>query len=127
MGLVAVVLLGYAGYTLLGNLGSSDSSDVANTRTLMDSETGELFKVELTENFGAFPHKNPKTGTDTLYPIEICYARECANKPDGTPVILNAYLGKKEPTFCPNCGALVRVFNPGRRRDTSDDPMPPGP
>jgi len=84
----------------------------ANTRKLMCSETGALFAVEVKPGMGPYPHKNPKTDRDTLYPVELCYNGPCLEK-DGTPVILNTWLGQEEPTYCPVCGHIVRAHNPG--------------
>jgi hypothetical protein len=109
----AVLILGvYAVYAVSGFFGEDEYISNANTRTLMDMETGELFKFELTLDWNMnYPHKNPKTGTDTLYPIEWCFNRECAK--EGTPVILNVWRAKPdEPTYCPKCGSLVRFQNP---------------
>ena len=110
-----LVLVGYIGYSLLGG-GDDIAAGIAdaNSRTLMDSETGELFVFSLEDLTEPFPLENPKTGTRTLYPTEVCYARECAKKPNGTHVILNVHFGKEGPTYCPECGALVRFHNPGR-------------
>ena len=36
---------------------------------------------------------------------------EAKDKP--TPVLLNQYVNKPGPTFCPDCGRLVRMHNPG--------------
>ena len=57
------------------------------------------------------PIKGPN-GTDA-YPAEACYWT-----PDGHPkdtpdyVVLNSYLGKSGPTFCPVCHRLVVFHNP---------------
>ncbi len=84
----------------------------ANTRRLMCAETGELFPCELTPDMPKFPHENPKTGRRTLYPVEVCYNGPCLER-GGTPVILNTWLKKPEPTYCPVCGHIVRSHNPG--------------
>ncbi len=91
---------------------SNPVATAANTRTLMDAETGELIAVDVAEGFGPFPAVNPHTGRRTLYPTEVCYADGCAAR-GGTHVILNQYLGKEGPTYCPRCGAEVRFHNPG--------------
>lgn len=82
-----------------------------DTRTLMDSKTGELFEVP-TKDVKPYPMVNPKTGEDTLYRTEICYWGEECRKRGGTRVILNGSLGKKGPTYCPVCGHVVRAHNP---------------
>ncbi|MCB9851379.1 MAG: hypothetical protein H6817_11820, partial [Phycisphaerales bacterium] len=106
MGVVAVGLGILAIYSISGFFGEDEAIKTANTRTLMDINTGDLFDFEVSPDWGPYPHKNPKTGTETLYPIEWCYNRECGSK-GGTAVILNGWLGKKEPTYCPVCGSLV--------------------
>ncbi len=84
----------------------------ANTRTLMDAETGKLVTVRVADGFGPFPAVNPKTDRGTLYPTEVCYSATCAAR-GGTHVILNTYLGTDGPTRCPVCAAEVRFHNPG--------------
>ncbi|HRX87350.1 MAG TPA: hypothetical protein P5572_20175 [Phycisphaerae bacterium] len=112
LGGLAIVLLGYVAYKVSGVIGEPEYVAKANSRTLMDIDTGKLYHFELTEDWGPYPHKNPDTGKDTLYPIEWCYNNECG-KAGGTPVILNVWRGKpNEPTYCPKCGALVRFHNP---------------
>jgi hypothetical protein len=110
--------LGIGGVVIVGGLavwlvyGSIKGEDIpSNTRMVMCSETGELFPEELRPGLGPYPHKNPKTGEKTLYPIEWCYNGPCEEK-GGTPVILNESLGKKDPTRCPVCGDIVRFHNP---------------
>ena len=93
----------------------------AETRTLMDIETGKLIHVRVTEGFGPFPMVHPRTGERTLYPTEVCYANDCAAK-GGTCVILNTYLDKQGPTRCPACGAKVRFHNPGPGQSARSEP-----
>jgi len=114
MGIVALVLLVFAVRAVWNTVGEPDVP--ANTRTMMDVNTGELFEMPVTEDWGPYPHKNPKTGEMTLYPTEVCYANECLEA-GGTHVIMNTLLGKEEPTFCPRCGALVQFHNPGPPKD----------
>ena len=107
--IVGVILLtAWVGWRDAGN----HAAAVANTRTLMDAETGDLVEVHVEEGFGPFPALNHKTGRRTLYPTEVCYSKTCAAR-GGTHVILNSYLGKDGPTLCPVCGAEVRFHNPG--------------
>jgi len=123
MGVVAIGLGIYAVYAVSGFFGEEDHVQTANSRTLMDIKTSALFSFEVTEDWKPYPHKNPKTGTDTLYPIEWCYNRDCAK--EGTPVILNVWRGKPdEPTYCPKCGSLVRFHNPDPRRSEESSEIP---
>jgi len=47
------------------------------------------------------------------YKAELCYwTKDGKPKDDPTYVILNKNRGKPEPTFCPDCGRLVREHNP---------------
>ncbi|MFH0983642.1 MAG: HEAT repeat domain-containing protein [Planctomycetota bacterium] len=82
-----------------------------DTRTLMDSESGELFVIPTTE-LKPYPMPNPKTRKNTLYRTEICYWGEECRKRGGTRMIMNTLLGKPEPTHCPVCGHVVRFCNP---------------
>lgn len=67
---------------------------------LMNPQTGEMRWLRV----GA------KTMPDGFYPVEYCFDNECGPA-GGTPVVLNVYLGSKEPTHCPKCGALVEAHN----------------
>jgi len=82
-----------------------------DTRTLMDSETGELFECPI-EKLKPYPMLNAKTGKDTMYRTEVCYWGEDCRKAGGTHVIMNELLGKEGPTYCPVCGHVVRFLNP---------------
>lgn len=110
--IVAVVAFGYAGYALWNMFGSDEAVATANSRTLKDSESGDLVEVTIQEKMPPYPHENRKTGKKTLYPTEVCWAGECLKK-GGTHVILNVWLGKDGPTYCPTCGSLVVAHNPG--------------
>ena len=115
---VALVLVGYTIYSIVGSFGGQPTP--ADTRTMMDVDTSELVEIPVDKIIGPYPLVNPKTGKKTLYPTEVCYARECGAK-GGTHVILNRYLGKKGPTYCPVCGSLVRLHNPGPRKHRGKD------
>ncbi len=83
----------------------------ADYRMLMDSETGELFKIKAVD-LKPYPMLNSKTGQDTLYRTEVCYWGEECRKAGGTHVIMNELLGKEGPTYCPVCGHVMRFHNP---------------
>lgn len=112
LAVVAIVLVSYAACSIWGTF--EDDIGDANTRTLKDAETGELVKVPVNEEYGPFPMLNKKTGKKSLYPTEICFANQC-EKAGGTYVILNEMMDKEGPTYCPKCGTLVRLRNPGPR------------
>ncbi len=114
IGVLCAFVIG-AGYYVWSSFGDDAVTKTANTRTLMDSQTGELFEVEVTPDFPPYPHENPKTKTKTLFPTEVCWKGECLDR-GGTPTILNRWLGSDEPTYCSVCGSLVRDHNPGPPR-----------
>lgn len=118
LGVVAAGLIGYAAYAVWGTIGGGAEISKANTKGFKDSETGEVFQIKL-EIGMKFPLENPKTGKNTLYPTEICYAGKCLKK-GGTYVILNSTLGKDEPTYCPECGTIVVPRNPGPKYQDDD-------
>jgi len=88
----------------------------------VDSETGQ-----------AFPHKNvvgesvpilsPYSGKNTGYPGVACYWTASGQiKDEPTWVLMNSYIGKRGPTFCPDCGRLVNPIAP--RPNPGDKPPP---
>lgn len=77
----------------------------------MCSETGKTFRhrPKMGEKM---PIESPHSGRKTGYRAEQCYCVKDGKKAtEPTYVILNDYLGKKGPTTCPNCGALVYPHN----------------
>jgi len=74
--------------------------------------TGKTFAVRLSPGM-TLPIRSPYNGTNTGYPAELCYwTKEGTAKEQPTYVLLNSYLGRREPTFCPDCTRLVRLRNP---------------
>jgi len=81
------------------------------TRIFIDATTGQGFRHEL-QMGESIPVMAP-SGNKTGYPAELCYwTKEGTPKSDPTPVLLNVYIGKPGPTFCPDCGRLVVGNNP---------------
>jgi len=109
---VTVLCVGVCGYYVWSTFGQDKVADSVNTIVLKCAESGEEFEVRLTADFPPYPHENPKTHAQTLYPAEVCYWGEECRKRGGTRVILNSLLGKEEPTYCPVCGHIVRPRNP---------------
>ena len=93
--------------------GGDELSDAANTRTMIDVESGELF-VDLPLPSGAeIPFTNPKTGEATLYPAEPCHwTADGEYKIEPTWVLLNQYKNDSSVTICPDCGKSVYPHNP---------------
>lgn len=76
------------------------------------SQTGKAFRHELTAG-EAIPIYSPYSGSNTGYPAELCYWNADGTiKSTPTPVLLNSWIGKPGPTFCPDCGRLVVARNP---------------
>ena len=109
--LLCVAAMGVAIWEIKAYLHGNTPGD-PNTQMYVDSETGK-----------AFPHKSvvgemipitsPFTGNKTAYPGVPCFwTADGQLKKDPTWLILNETLGKRGPTFCPDCGRLVRPMQP---------------
>jgi hypothetical protein len=86
------------------------------------SQTGKVFDHE-PERGERIPVYSPYSGGNTGYPAEFCYwTADGQIKSDPTPVLLNSWIGKAGPTFCPDCGRLVVMHNPRPR--PGDRPPP---
>ena len=123
-GLLLVVALGLLGWSVWSNLGEEDI--VANTRnrTFMDATTGEPFQAELKVGWKV-PIPAP-SGGNTGYPAEMCgWTADGKPTDDLTPVLLNQYVDKKGPTFCPVCHRLVRERNPIPNPNGTHETAPP--
>jgi hypothetical protein len=114
---VAISILGIfalvAGiWSVIHYLGPSPAV-VASTRgQFICAETGKPFALTITPGM-TLPVRSPHSGKNTGYPAEFCYWTSDGNtRTEPFPVLLNSYLGKRDPTFCPDCGHLVRSRNP---------------
>jgi hypothetical protein len=104
-----ILALGVAFYEIKDSFSSVASQD--RSRTFMDSQTMQPFHHEL-EKGESIPVDAP-SGGKTGYPAEFCYwTKDGQIKSDPTPVLLNSWIGKSGPTFCPDCGRLVVANNP---------------
>jgi hypothetical protein len=109
---IAVITLGLAaaGYSIYSNVGSA-SLDMANNRVFIDAKTGQVFQTQINPG-DTIPIKAP-SGSNTGYEAERCYwTKDGQVKTVPTYVLLNSYKGLSEPTFCPDCGRLVKMHNP---------------
>lgn len=112
-GVLAVVLLGVCVWLIAGSFGGDRPARESLRRTLICSETGEVFPRYTIERNSPTPFRNPKTGERTLYPAESCYWTEDGRaKAEPTFVLVNEHLGVDEPTYCPDCGRRVVPRNP---------------
>jgi hypothetical protein len=109
---VLIIGLGAAGWSIWNNMSADQSTQDANSPIFIDSETGKSFHVKM-ELGMQIPVKSPDTGNMTGYPAELCYwTKDGQIKDQPTPVLLNSFIGKTGPTFCPDCGRLVVPHNP---------------
>lgn len=112
MVVVAVGVLVYVVFSTMQSIANDPRRAAAYTR-VMDLETGEYIeKFPFTGERLVFPAKNPKTGRNSLVPVELCYwTKDGKAKMEPTPVILNQWLNKSGPTTCPDCGRPVTKGN----------------
>ncbi len=109
-----VVLIGlYFAYESVHELLTSEAGEASQNRMFMDAATGKSFSHSIHPS-DRVPIKAP-SGENTGYPAELCYwTKDGTIKKDPTYVLLNQYKSppEKGPTFCPDCGRLVRPKNP---------------
>jgi hypothetical protein len=95
------------------SFGPSSAAVHNGERVYICSESGKTFTYSPTPGAKLFPVRSPYSGKDTGYPAQLCYwTADGKIKKDPTPVLMNSYIGKKGPTFCPDCNRLVPVNNP---------------
>lgn len=123
--LILLVALGLLGWSILSNFGTSEAASLTGSRTFICTETGKVFTTNLKEGW-TVPVPSPYSGKNTGVPAEQCvWTREGKIKSEPTYVLLNEYVGKTGPTFCPDCGRLVVQRNPVYRAgDPSAKPPP---
>ena len=119
---IGIAALMASGWIMYRYLGPTDAERASRDRVYIDSETGKTFTHSL-QIGDTIPLVSPSTGRPTGYPAEMCYWTPDGHlKDDPTPVLLNQYVGKKGPTFCPDCGRLVVPHNP--KPNPQDKPPP---
>lgn len=111
---VIVALAGGLIWYAKSALGPSEAAQMASRQTFVDAKTGKAFTVDLKPGM-KIPTRAP-SGEDSGYPAELCYwTADGQVKSDPDPVLMNTYVGKPEPTFCPVCRRLVVHHNPKPR------------
>ena len=111
-----------ATWMLWRKVGSSEAARLANQRVFVCAQTGKPFSVELKDGM-SIPVKSPYSGQQTGYPAELCYwTKDGKPKDEPTAVLLNSWVGKSGPTFCPDCGRLVVGHNPSPSPDRKPPP-----
>ena len=118
--IAGVVLLVVLFFVIWSNLGS-EATEIARDRMYIDATTGKAFEHTLKAS-DVMPIKAP-SGQNSGYPAELCYwTADGKIKDKPTPVLLNSYVGKPGPTFCPDCGRVVVMHNPAPLTGTKPPP-----
>lgn len=100
-------------WQVYGAVGTNAVVRSSQDRLLICSETGKSYHYNISVG-DRTPFPSPYSGKNTGYLAELCYwTADGKEKSDPTPVLLNQYVGKSGPTFCPDCGRLVVGHNPG--------------
>jgi len=108
--LLALGAIGVALYIVKNSLFSSVVA-AERERVFVDSQTGKAFNHEL--KLGESIPVDAPSGQKTGYPAELCYwTKDGQPKEEPTAVLLNSWIGKPGPTFCPDCGRMVVLHNP---------------
>ena len=109
---VSLALFGYGAWSLWSFLRPSDAEAAVSNSVFIDADTGYVFHSKVSIGM-KYPVVSPDTGKANGYSAELCYwTKDGHVKSDPTPVLLNMYRGKSDPTFCPDCGRLVVQNNP---------------
>lgn len=115
---VGIFFFGRAG----GKSTQSELLDDLSHRVFVD-ETGAAFSVKAEPGVSTV---NPATGKQG-YIAEYCWWTKDGkvNEDKPTYVLLNEYVNRPGPTFCPDCGRLVVAHNPSPRVPGSNMSPPP--
>ena len=106
-GLILLLVVVWLGKTYLG---SSEAEALSTDRVFIDAKTGKQYNYSIQPG-DKIPVKAPSGMSG--YPAEPCYwTKDGKPKQEPTWVLLNEYVGKPAPTFCPDCGRIVRSHNP---------------
>lgn len=113
LGIAATLVCIAAGVWTVWHALKPSPAIAASTKGLyICAQTGKAFSITITPGI-TVPVQSPYSGTKTGYPAELClWTRDGQIRSEGVPVLLNVFIGKRGPTFCPDCGRLVRSRNP---------------
>jgi hypothetical protein len=104
--------IGVLAWVSINALGPSPAIAASRKALYICAQTHKSFEVTVEPGMTS-PVLSPYSDQKTGYPAELCYwTPEGQTREQPTPVLLNSYLGKSEPTFCPDCARLVRPRNP---------------
>lgn len=119
---VTVILVVIAANSLRSSFGQSETAAMANEKAFIDAESLKGFSYT-PKRGDSIPIASPFTGKKTGYPAELCYWTKDGNpKNEPTYVLMQQALGRSGSTFCPDCGRLVRLFNPRAGPDVKPPP-----
>jgi hypothetical protein len=112
---IAVVIIGVlaAGISIWSNVRPSDEMADASAPVFINLQ-GQTKRITMEVG---------KPIPDGWYKAELCYWTKDGH-PKATPtyVLMNRYRNKPEPTFCPDCGRMVRDHNPPAGPDVKPPP-----
>lgn len=109
---IAFALLALAGAIYFGITSFSGNATAAeaNGRMFIDAKTGQPFPHELTVG-EMIPIKAP-SGGNTGFPAERCnWTTDGKPGTKTTYVLMNEWVGKPGPTFCPDCKRRITANN----------------
>jgi len=90
---------------------SSDIVSYSRDRKFIDAKTGKSFSYQISPG-ETYPVPAP-SGEKSGYPAELCYwTKDGKLRSEPYPVLINLWVKKPGPTFCPDCGRLVIAHNP---------------
>src|SRR5262245_35908887 len=99
-----VLCIAVIGYVVRAYFLTSEAESLSANRLFVCSVTGKSFRATIKPGT-QIPVISPYTNEPTGYEAELCYWNAAGSIEDQpTPVMLNRYAGKPEPTFCPKCG-----------------------
>ena len=108
----AVVALIAAVVVARDSFGPPAETRNSNDRVFICAETGKTFNYTIKRG-DMFPIKSPYSGKNTGYEAEKCFwTADGKIKKEPTYVLLNEFVKKPGPTFCPDCHRQVVRFNP---------------
>ncbi len=100
---------------------TSDLVDLNRNRWFID-EDGKAFLAEIKIGGPAVP---PSPSGKNAFLAELCsWTKEGTIREQPFPVLLNEYINKPGPTFCPDCDRLVVGRNPTPDGDPTVKPPP---
>lgn len=123
-GLLLAFAMAFMFWTLSDAFGEPSFARASRDRLFIDTTTGQPFEAEMQTGW-RIPIPAP-SGENTGVPAEMCsWNKDGTVRKSPVPVLLNEYVKKPGPTFCPDCGRLVVLRNPTFEYGATDLPSPP--